>query len=79
MVGHEVYYSLQKKGLRPENFLVTKCEEERFIDNIPIISIDNFRNREDMVIIAIATEHQVELMDNLIARKYKRFCVYFRG
>lgn len=76
MVGHEVYYSLKKKGLSPACFLVTKCEGEKFIDDIPVLSIDECTNREDMVIISIASEHQVELMDNLIARNYRQFCVY---
>lgn len=79
MVGHEVYYSLQKKGLRPACFLVTKCDGEKFIDDVPILSIDDYFNREDMVIISVDTEHQVEMMDNLMARNYRKICVYCKS
>lgn len=75
-IGCEVYRSLQKRGLSPFCFLVTSCGNQKHIDGIPIISIDDYQNREDMVIISIALENQVELMDNLIARNYKRFCVF---
>lgn len=78
-IGCEVYRSLQKRGLCPAYFLVTKCEEKKFIDNIPIISIDECPSREDMVIISISVEHQIELMENLIARNYRQFCIYHKG
>lgn len=77
-IGKDVYRSLKKKGLRPECFLVTNCEKEQFIDGIPVVSIDEWQNREDVVIISIAAEHQVELMNNLITRKYKQFFVYHK-
>lgn len=76
MIGHEAYYTLQKRGLHPACFLVTKYGKDKVIDNIPILSVDDYSNREDMVIISVAAERQVELMDNLIARNYRQFCVY---
>lgn len=78
-IGKEVYYGLKRRGLRPFCFLVTKCDEEqRFIDDIPIFSIDDYQNKEDMVIISITADHQAELMENLITRNYQQFCVYHK-
>lgn len=77
-IGQDVYRNLQRKGLRPACFLVTTCDKKQEIDDIPILSVDEYRNRDDMVIICIAAEHQAELMDNLIARNYKQFCVYHK-
>lgn len=77
-VGHEVYHSLLKKGLRPACFLVTRYDGDEVVDDIPVVSIDDHQDREDMVIISISAEHQIELMDNLIARHYRQFCVYQR-
>lgn len=77
-MGWEVYQCLLGKDLHPACFLVTKCEERRFIDNIPVYSIDEWEDREKMVIISIAEEHQIELTDNLIERQYKQFCIYSR-
>lgn len=75
-VGHEAYHALQKKGLHPASFLVTKCGKEKFIDDVPVLSVDEYSNKDDMVIISIDFEHQIELMNNLTSRSYKQFCIY---
>ncbi len=75
-MGCEVYRFLLRKNLHPACFLVTKCEEKKFINDIPIYSIDEWKDRDNMVIISIAKEHQIELIDNLITRQYKQFCIY---
>lgn len=77
-IGQDVYNNLQRKGLCPACFLVTECEEKQDIDGIPILSVDEYQNRDDMVIISIAVEHQAELMNNLILRGYKQFAVYHK-
>lgn len=76
--GQELYRKLKKKGVCPVCFLVTKCDKRESIDEIPIISIDEYTNRDDMVVIGIAEKNQLELIDNLIQRNYKQFCVYRR-
>lgn len=76
--GQELYQNLKKKGISPTCFLVTKCEKTEYIDDIPIISIDEYANRDNMVVVGISEEHQLELIDNLIERNYKQFCVYRR-
>ena len=76
--GQELYRNLKKKGVSPTCFLVTKCEKTEYIDDIPIISIDEYANRDDMVVVGISEEHQLELIDNLIERNYKQFCIYRR-
>lgn len=77
-MGWEVYQCLLRKDLHPACFLVTKCDERRFIDDIPVYSIDEWEDKEKMVIISIAEEHQIELTNNLIERQYKQFCIYSR-
>lgn len=77
-IGREVYRSLKKKGLRPSCFLVTKCKGTEYIDNIPVLSVDDCKNRSEMVIIGVSEKYQLELVENLIERKYKHFCVYKR-
>ncbi len=76
--GQELYRKLKKRGICPACFLVTKCEKREYIDDIPVIPIDEYANRDDMVVVGIAEEHQLELIDNLIQRNYKQFCVYRR-
>lgn len=72
-VGQELYYRLKARGLHPKCFLVTTSEKREYIDGIPVISIDENNNREDMVIIGISKEHQAELMQNLVHQNYKEF------
>lgn len=77
-IGQELYRKLKEKGVSPASFLVTKSENRGFIDDIPVIPIDEYTNRDDMVVVGIAKENQIELIDNLIERNYKQFCVYRR-
>lgn len=75
-IGQEAYHWFKAKGLRPVCFLVTKCEGNKSIEDIPIISVDEYSNKSDVVVVGIAKKHQMELIDNLIERKYKNFFVY---
>lgn len=74
-IGQELYCKLKARGLYPKCFLVTSCEKREYIEEIPILSIDEHNDKEDMVLIGISKEHQAELMKNLIDRNYKEFCV----
>lgn len=76
--GQELYRKLKKKGVCPVCFLVTECGKREYIDDIPVIPIDEYANRDDMVVVGIAEKYQLELIDNLIERNYKQFCVYRR-
>ena len=73
-VGQELYYRLKARGLHPECFLVTTSEKREYIDGIPVLSIDENDNKEDMVLIGISKEHQAELMQKLVHQNYKEFC-----
>lgn len=75
-LGQKLYRKLQKKGIYPACFLVTECEKREYVDDIPIISIDEHINRDDMVVVGIAEKNQLEVIDNLIQRNYRHFCVY---
>lgn len=74
-IGQELYCKLKARGLYPKCFLVTSCEKREYIEEIPILSIDEHNDKEDMVLIGISKEHQAELMKNLIDRNYNEFCV----
>lgn len=76
-VGQEVYQRLRVKGLVPKCFIVTKSVMKEYIDDIPIITIDDNKKRDYPVIIAISKEYQAELKSNLIDRGYKLFFVYY--
>ncbi len=78
-IGQQVYRELKHKGIYPKNFIVTKCDREEYIDHISVISLDQYDDKENMVIIAISRKYQAELMDNLISREFKNFCVYPDG
>ena len=77
-IGQEVYRSLKKRGLKPSCFLVTKCKGTEYIDNIPVVSVDDCKNRSEMVIVGVSEKYQTELAKNLRERKYKHFCIYKR-
>lgn len=74
-VGQELYCKLKARGLHPKCFLVTACENREYIDGVPILSIDEYIDKENMILIGISKKHQAELMKNLIDRNYKEFCV----
>ncbi len=74
-VGQELYYKLKARGLQPRCFLVTACEKREQIDGIPVLSIDEYHDKENMVLIGISKEYQTELIENLLDRSYKEFYV----
>lgn len=75
-IGRKAYRKLKAKGIIPKYFIVTKCEKGGFIDDVPIVPIDEDIDKDNPVIIGISKEHQAELMDNLISRGFKNFFVY---
>ncbi len=74
-VGQELYYKLKARGLQPKCFLVTVREKIGQIDGIPVLPIDEYNDKENMVLIGISKDHQTELIKNLIDRSYKEFFV----
>ncbi len=79
MMGKLAYQELKQKGLTPICFLVTESGERDFIDDIPICSIDEYADKETMIIVAVTEKYQIEMVDNLYERKFKYFYVYKDG
>lgn len=76
-IGQEVCQKLKAKGLRPLCFVVTKDIKNNYIDGIPVIRIDENKEKNYPVIIAISKEHQAELRSNLVDRGYQHFFTYY--
>lgn len=74
--GKKAYASLEKEGLLPQYFLVTERNVESNIDGIPIISIQEWNDREKPVVVAVSWEKQNEITDILINQNVFRFCIY---
>lgn len=75
-VGQKLYQELNYRGLHPKSFIVSECKSREYIYGIPVISIDECLDKDSMVIIGIAKMHRTELMENLIRKKFKLFCLY---
>lgn len=74
--GSKVYGDLKKKNCIPKYFLVTELGELSDIEGIPLISLEEFTERELPVVIAVSWKMQWELIKNLMDRGIDRFCVY---
>jgi glycosyltransferase involved in cell wall biosynthesis len=74
--GHKVYGDLKEKKYYPKYFLVTRENETRDIEGIPIISLSDCDNVEIPVIIAVAWDKQSDLIRNLLEKGMNKFCIY---
>lgn len=77
-IGKEIYQRLLERDVRPSCFLVTEKGNEKYIDNIPVYSLDEYHNNQQMIIVGVGEGLQNELVDNLIQRGFLFFCVYQR-
>lgn len=75
-IGQKIYQELNSKGLRPKSFIVSKCEKREYICDIPILSVDECANEDCMVIIGVSKMHRTEVIENLLKRKFRLFCIY---
>ncbi len=78
LVGKKIYQRLLNRNVHPSCFLVTEKGREEYIDDIPIISLNEYHDTRQMVIIGVDDELQNELVDNLVSRGVLSFCVYQR-
>lgn len=75
-VGRKAYQELNFKGLHPKSFIVSNCEKGEYICDIPIISIDECVDKDSMVIIGVSKLHRAELIESLVERDFRSFCIY---
>ena len=74
--GYKAYMDLKRQNCIPEYFLVTKQNEGKEIDGIPVIELGQHENKNMPVIIAVSWEKQAELINNLQDQGICRFCIY---
>ena len=77
-IGKKIYKRLLKRNVRPSCFLVTKKGNENYIDDIPIYTLDEYSNKEQLIIVGVDEKLQNELVDNLVKRGFLSFCIYQR-
>lgn len=77
-IGKKIYKRLLKRNVRPSCFLVTKKGNENYIDDIPIYTLDEYSNKEQLIIVGVDERLQNELVDNLVRRGFLSFCIYQR-
>ena len=75
-VGCRVCQELNAKGLQPKYFVVSRCEKREYIYDIPVISIDECVDQDSRIIIAVAKAYRAEMLENLMKRNFRTFCIY---
>ena len=75
-VGRKIYRELKDKGIYPKCFLVTQDKKEDMIDGIPVCIIDEWDDKDIMVVVGTAAVLQNEIIDILISRNYKHIICY---
>lgn len=75
-VGRKIYRELKDKGIYPKCFLVTQDKKEDMIDGIPVCIIDEWDDKDIMVVVGTAAVSQNEIIDILISQKYKHIICY---
>lgn len=77
-VAKELYKSIYNKNLKPDAFLVTSINRESLldIDGIPVLTAENYPNKDILVIISVSVIYQSEIIDNLMNLGYSQICVY---
>ncbi len=74
--GHKVYHEMKKENCYPKVFLVSKQGEEKEIEGIPVVSLDEYTYVNIPIIIAVSWNKQKELIANLLNRGIYQFCIY---
>ena len=75
-VGRKIYRELKDKGIYPKCFLVTQDKKEDMIDGISVCIIDEWDDKDIMVVVGTAAVSQNEIIDILISQKYKHIICY---
>lgn len=74
--GYKVYRDLKEKNYCPKYFMVTRENETKDIEGIPIILLSDCDNVEIPVIVAVAWDKQSDLIRNLLEKGMNKFCIY---
>lgn len=75
-IARKIYGELLERNVRPSCFLVTEKGSEDCIDQIPVYALDEYDNKQQMIIVGVDEKLQGELTDNLFNRGFMVYCVY---
>lgn len=74
--GYKAYKTLKKKGCVPTYFIVTEKGKITDIEGIPVIALSECNDGNIPIIIAVSLKTQYELVQNLLGRQMRKFCIY---
>lgn len=75
-IAKKIYRELKNKRRYPKCFLVTRNKKEDMIDGIPVCIVDEWDDKDIMVVVGVAAVSQNEIIDILISQKYKHIICY---
>ncbi len=78
-VAQKIYKKLKDKGIYPRCFLVTKDKDEGGICGISVYTVEEWEDRDIMVVVGVSVTIQNEILDTLMGEGYKHIvcCPYF--
>ena len=75
-VAQKICRELKDKSIYPRGFLVTKNKKEEAINGIPVYTVEEWNNRDILVVVGVALTLQNEIVDTLICKGYKHIFCY---
>ncbi len=75
-VSQKIYRKLKDKNIFPRCFLVTKDKKEEVINGIPVYTVEEWDDRDIMVVMGVALTLQNEVINTLINKGYKHIICY---
>ncbi len=77
LCGKKVLAELKKLGLEPKAFAVTKIgDTTQEVNGIPVIGIEDIKDRETKVIVATTSKYAVDMVSLLVDKGFTSFTVY---
>lgn len=73
--GKELYQKLKMRDLIPSHFIVTKNNYSTMIDNIPIVTIEKFHDKNYKIVVAVSLEKQMEIIRTLNEYKFENVII----
>ena len=71
----ELYQKLKMRDLIPSHFIVTKNNYSTMIDNIPIVTIEKFHDKNYKIVVAVSLEKQMEIIRTLNEYKFENVII----
>lgn len=76
-IGRRVFEKVKKLGKVPSYFVVSeKCSADEMINDIPVTSITNIKDKDLRIIVAVGDNYKAEIMDKLKSLGFNSFICY---